>query len=157
MPAPAAVGHRIVHSGPHLTGHTLIDARVRALLADVTDLAPLHVTPAPDLVSRQVERLHPTRPTAPVHLIVFLTFALSCRVQRESGFGEAPVDEVGSSLDAAQASADGSGEAVAVGEDDVDCDAAPQQRPDPSDRVGDGCAGGQLHDGEPVVLGRVLP
>ncbi|WP_420882559.1 hypothetical protein [Streptomyces murinus] len=45
VPAPAAVGHRIVHSGPRLTGHTLIDARVRALLADVADLAPLHVPP----------------------------------------------------------------------------------------------------------------
>lgn len=50
VPTPAAVGHRIVHSGPHLTGHTLIDARVRALLADVADLAPLHVTPALQVV-----------------------------------------------------------------------------------------------------------
>ncbi|MFG3720752.1 acetate/propionate family kinase [Streptomyces massasporeus] len=57
MPAPAAVGHRIVHSGPHLTGHTLIDTRVRALLADVADLAPLHVTPALRMVDAAREFL----------------------------------------------------------------------------------------------------
>lgn len=57
VPAPAAVGHRIVHSGPHLTGHTLIDARVRALLADVADLAPLHVTPALHMVDAARELL----------------------------------------------------------------------------------------------------
>ncbi|MGW7497526.1 acetate/propionate family kinase [Streptomyces luteogriseus] len=57
VPAPAAVGHRIVHSGPHLTGHTLIDARVRALLADVANLAPLHVTPALQVVDAARELL----------------------------------------------------------------------------------------------------
>ncbi|MFG3370971.1 acetate/propionate family kinase [Streptomyces sp. NPDC090032] len=57
VPAPTAVGHRIVHSGPHLTGHTLIDARVRALLADVADLTPLHVTPALPVVDAARELL----------------------------------------------------------------------------------------------------
>ncbi|MFG2961035.1 hypothetical protein ACGF5O_45855, partial [Streptomyces sp. NPDC048291] len=33
---------------------------------------------------------------------VLLTFPLSCRVEREAGFGEATLDEVGASLDAAQ-------------------------------------------------------
>ncbi|MFD7435998.1 acetate/propionate family kinase [Streptomyces sp. NPDC059861] len=45
-PAPTAVGHRIVHGGPELTGHALIDDDVRALLDQVADLAPLHVPPA---------------------------------------------------------------------------------------------------------------
>lgn len=56
-PAPASVGHRIVHGGPHLPRHTLIDARVRALLADVADLAPLHVTPALPVVDAARELL----------------------------------------------------------------------------------------------------
>ncbi|MGW7066750.1 acetate/propionate family kinase [Streptomyces sp. NPDC054855] len=45
-PAPAAVGHRIVHGGPELRGHTVVDAQVRAVLEQVADLAPLHVPPA---------------------------------------------------------------------------------------------------------------
>lgn len=45
-PAPTAVGHRIVHGGPELRGHTLVDDEVRARLDQVTDLAPLHVPPA---------------------------------------------------------------------------------------------------------------
>ncbi|MEU2563047.1 acetate/propionate family kinase [Streptomyces longispororuber] len=45
-PAPAAVGHRIVHGGPELRGHTLVDDEVRARLDLVADLAPLHVPPA---------------------------------------------------------------------------------------------------------------
>ncbi|WP_319168003.1 acetate kinase [Streptomyces sp. ME08-AFT2] len=57
VPTPAAIGHRIVHSGPHLTGHALIDARVRALLADVADLAPLHVTPVLPVVDAARELL----------------------------------------------------------------------------------------------------
>ncbi|MFD4987657.1 acetate/propionate family kinase [Streptomyces sp. NPDC058374] len=45
-PAPAAVGHRIVHGGPELRGHTLVDEDVRARLEHVAGLAPLHVPPA---------------------------------------------------------------------------------------------------------------
>ncbi|MFI9770270.1 acetate/propionate family kinase [Streptomyces sp. NPDC052415] len=45
-PAPVAVGHRIVHSGPGLSGHVVVDDDVRALLQDAADLAPLHVPPA---------------------------------------------------------------------------------------------------------------
>ncbi|MFG2961573.1 hypothetical protein ACGF5O_48650, partial [Streptomyces sp. NPDC048291] len=33
--------------------------------------------------------------------VSLLTFPLSCRVEREAGFGEATLDEVGASLDAA--------------------------------------------------------
>jgi acetate kinase len=45
-PAPVAVGHRIVHSGPGLSGHVVVDDDVRTLLQDAADLAPLHVPPA---------------------------------------------------------------------------------------------------------------
>ncbi|WP_428761828.1 acetate/propionate family kinase [Streptomyces sp. 2-6] len=45
-PAPVAVGHRIVHGGPDLRAHTLVDDAVRARLDQVADLAPLHVPPA---------------------------------------------------------------------------------------------------------------
>jgi hypothetical protein len=61
---------------------------------------------------------------------LLLTFRLSCRVEREDGFGEATLDEVGASLDAAQAAADGLDKVVAVAEDDVGGSAAPEQRPD---------------------------
>ncbi|MET9934060.1 MULTISPECIES: acetate/propionate family kinase [unclassified Streptomyces] len=45
-PAPVAVGHRIVHGGPELRGHTPVDDGVRARLDRAADLAPLHVPPA---------------------------------------------------------------------------------------------------------------
>jgi acetate kinase len=41
-PAPAAVGHRIVHGGRQYTGPVRIDAAVRAQLDELTALAPLH-------------------------------------------------------------------------------------------------------------------
>jgi acetate kinase len=41
-PEPDAVGHRIVHGGTRFTGPVRIDDAVRAELADLTDLAPLH-------------------------------------------------------------------------------------------------------------------
>lgn len=42
MPAPDAVGHRVVHGGERFTGPVVIDAGVEAALRDLTDLAPLH-------------------------------------------------------------------------------------------------------------------
>ncbi|WP_234347875.1 acetate/propionate family kinase [Streptomyces specialis] len=45
-PSPDAVGHRLVHSGPHLRGPVLVDDRVRALLDEAAPLAPLHLPPA---------------------------------------------------------------------------------------------------------------
>ncbi|MET9767099.1 hypothetical protein [Streptomyces sp. NPDC006415] len=45
-PPPAAAGHRIVHGGPELRSHTLLDDAVRARLTQVADLAPLHVPQA---------------------------------------------------------------------------------------------------------------
>ncbi|MFD3523564.1 acetate/propionate family kinase [Streptomyces sp. NPDC058653] len=45
-PAPTAVGHRIVHGGPELRHHTLVDDNVRDALQRMSDLAPSHVPPA---------------------------------------------------------------------------------------------------------------
>ncbi|MGW8451248.1 acetate/propionate family kinase [Streptomyces niveus] len=45
-PAPTAVGHRIVHGGPELRRHTLVDDGVRDALQRTADLAPAHVPPA---------------------------------------------------------------------------------------------------------------
>jgi acetate kinase len=45
MPAPAAIGHRIVHGGPKLRQHCLIDETVTRQLEAAAIFAPLH-TPA---------------------------------------------------------------------------------------------------------------
>jgi acetate kinase len=42
MPAPDAVGHRIVHGGERFTGPVRLDGEVEAALRELTDLAPLH-------------------------------------------------------------------------------------------------------------------
>jgi acetate kinase len=42
MPAPDAVGHRIVHGGERFTAPVRLDAEVEASLRELTDLAPLH-------------------------------------------------------------------------------------------------------------------
>ena len=41
-PRPDAVGHRVVHGGTRFTEPVLVDDKVRAALADLTALAPLH-------------------------------------------------------------------------------------------------------------------
>ncbi len=46
MPPPAAIGHRIVHGGPRLRHHCLMDAAVLRQLEAATDFAPLHTPPA---------------------------------------------------------------------------------------------------------------
>jgi acetate kinase len=46
MPAPIAVGHRIVHGGPKLRRHCLIDGTVLRQLEAAASFAPLHVPPA---------------------------------------------------------------------------------------------------------------
>lgn len=43
VPAPDAVGHRIVHGGPHLRTHARIDAAVMEKLELASAFAPLHV------------------------------------------------------------------------------------------------------------------
>jgi acetate kinase len=49
-PAPDAVGHRIVHGGPRLRRHCLIDGQVLAELEAATVFAPLHNPPALSLL-----------------------------------------------------------------------------------------------------------
>ena len=46
MPAPAAIGHRIVHGGPKLRQHCLIDDSVLTQLEAATAFAPLHIPSA---------------------------------------------------------------------------------------------------------------
>jgi acetate kinase len=48
--APVAIGHRIVHGGPKLRRHCIIDASVLAELETATAFAPLHVPAALALV-----------------------------------------------------------------------------------------------------------
>jgi len=46
LPVPAAIGHRVVHGGPGLRHHSLIDADVLRQLEAATRFAPLHVPQA---------------------------------------------------------------------------------------------------------------
>jgi acetate kinase len=43
MPAPAGIGHRIVHGGPKLRQHCIIDDTVLRQLESATAFAPLHI------------------------------------------------------------------------------------------------------------------
>ena len=56
LPAPVAVGHRIVHGGPHCRDHTLIDTKVMQHLQAASVFAPLHVPPALALVQCAQQR-----------------------------------------------------------------------------------------------------
>ncbi|AXE96513.1 MULTISPECIES: acetate/propionate family kinase [Paraburkholderia] len=47
---PAAVGHRVVHGGPHLRTHQRLTAQVRQRLQDAVHFAPLHIPPALGLI-----------------------------------------------------------------------------------------------------------
>lgn len=59
--APAAIGHRIVHGGPHLVAHCRITDQVLDTLNKSVHFAPLHIPPAIDLV-RHTEKLFPGIP-----------------------------------------------------------------------------------------------
>jgi acetate kinase len=50
MPMPAAIGHRIVHGGPKLRQHCLIDDSVLAQLEAATAFAPLHIPSALSII-----------------------------------------------------------------------------------------------------------
>lgn len=50
LPAPAAIGHRVVHGGAALREHARIDASVLRHLDDACVFAPLHVPPALALI-----------------------------------------------------------------------------------------------------------
>jgi acetate kinase len=49
-PAPTAIGHRIVHGGPRLLRHCLIDDKVLLRLEAATAFAPLHIPSALSVV-----------------------------------------------------------------------------------------------------------
>jgi acetate kinase len=55
-PDVEAVGHRIVHGGPDIIRHTVIDQAVAASLARARSLAPLHVPPALDVLTLAKDR-----------------------------------------------------------------------------------------------------
>lgn len=64
----AAVGHRIVHGGPHLREHQRITPAVLATLESSVHFAPLHIPPALELV----KQAHTTFPVA-IHFACFDT------------------------------------------------------------------------------------
>jgi acetate kinase len=49
-PAPSAVGHRIVHGGPSVRNHCLIDPQILRALEDARAFAPLHTPTALEVV-----------------------------------------------------------------------------------------------------------
>jgi acetate kinase len=51
------VAHRIVHGGPEVTDHCLLDDRIRALLARAEPFAPLHLPAELDLVDAATRHL----------------------------------------------------------------------------------------------------
>jgi acetate kinase len=55
---PAALGHRVVHGGPHLREHRLIDAALLEKLEAATQFAPIHI-PAAIALIRDTEKLLP--------------------------------------------------------------------------------------------------
>jgi len=61
MPAPDAIGHRIVHGGPKLRQHCLIDESVLTRLEAATAFAPLHI-PAALSVIRFAQKHFPRLP-----------------------------------------------------------------------------------------------
>lgn len=61
MPPPDAVGHRVVHGGPQLRRHCLIDAATLTQLEAATAFAPLH-TPAALAVIRGAREQFPDIP-----------------------------------------------------------------------------------------------
>jgi len=50
FPAPAAIGHRVVHGGPSHLRHCLIDDAVMGQLKDAIPFAPLHIPAALDVI-----------------------------------------------------------------------------------------------------------
>lgn len=52
---PSAVGHRVVHGGPHLRTHQRITGDVRRQLRDALHFAPLHIPPALALIDEAMQ------------------------------------------------------------------------------------------------------
>ncbi|WP_144142083.1 acetate/propionate family kinase [Paraburkholderia sp. BCC1884] len=55
---PAAVGHRVVHGGPHLRKHQRLTPAVRQRLQDAVHFAPLHIPPALALIDEAAKIFH---------------------------------------------------------------------------------------------------
>ncbi|UPG92895.1 acetate/propionate family kinase [Luteibacter aegosomatissinici] len=55
LPRPDAIGHRIVHGGPNIRDHALIDDALMLHLEEAKAYAPLHVPAAVDMVRRARE------------------------------------------------------------------------------------------------------
>jgi acetate kinase len=62
-PRPAAIGHRIVHGGPSLRRHCMIDPAILGLIESAAAFAPLH-TPAALAVIRFAQAHFPNLPQA---------------------------------------------------------------------------------------------
>jgi acetate kinase len=58
LPTPDAVGHRVVHGGPGLRRHCLIDDPVIGQLEAATAFAPLHIPPALSIIRIAREYFH---------------------------------------------------------------------------------------------------
>ena len=56
-----AIGHRIVHGGPHLVTHQALTPKVLATLKDAIHFAPLHIPPALELI-KSTEKLFRNTP-----------------------------------------------------------------------------------------------
>lgn len=61
LPAPMAIGHRVVHGGPALRQHCIIDGTVLQQLESVVPFAPLH-TPAALAAIRAAQQHFPSLP-----------------------------------------------------------------------------------------------
>ena len=61
LPAPQAIGHRVVHGGPELLQHCLIDEAVVRQIEAATAFAPLH-TPSAVAVIRHAQKQYPGLP-----------------------------------------------------------------------------------------------
>ncbi|MFB1479728.1 acetate/propionate family kinase [Corallococcus sp. RDP092CA] len=53
---PRALGHRVVHGGPHLRQHQALTPEVMKALEDATHFAPLHIPPALRLIRAAQQR-----------------------------------------------------------------------------------------------------
>ncbi|WP_223634204.1 acetate/propionate family kinase [Corallococcus sp. EGB] len=58
---PQAIGHRVVHGGPHLRQHQALTPEVMKALEDATHFAPLHIPPALRLI-RATQQHYPGVP-----------------------------------------------------------------------------------------------
>ncbi|HET6607117.1 MAG TPA: acetate/propionate family kinase [Rhodopila sp.] len=61
LPSPTAVGHRIVHGGPKLRRHCIVDDEVMQRLDAAVPFAPLHLPPALAII-RSAREIFPTLP-----------------------------------------------------------------------------------------------